>query len=92
MNKPLSLQGLVVAKSGSKETIIEETDTTKSTKGATSYGKNNYECTGIICTDGISLPKAYELVKTPGFPTIRIRAGLLIEAYKEWLIRTSTYY
>lgn len=21
-------------------------------KGATSYGENNYECTGIICTDG----------------------------------------
>lgn len=40
---------------------------------------------------GISLPKAYELVKTPGFPTIRIGARILIpiEAYKEWLIRTS---
>ena len=36
---------------------------------------------------GISLPKAYELVKTPGFPTIRIGARILIpiEAYKEWL-------
>ena len=35
---------------------------------------------------GISLPKAYELVKTPGFPTIRIGARILIpiEAYKEW--------
>ncbi len=34
---------------------------------------------------GISLPKAYELVKTPGFPTIRIGARILIpiEAYKE---------
>ena len=33
---------------------------------------------------GISLPKAYELVKTPGFPTIRIGARILIpiEAYK----------
>lgn len=32
---------------------------------------------------GISLPKAYELVKTPGFPTIRIGARILIpiEAY-----------
>ena len=39
----------------------------------------------------ISLPKAYELVKTPGFPTIRIGARILIpiEAYKEWLVRTS---
>ena len=34
---------------------------------------------------GISLPKAYELVKTLGFPTIRIGARILIpiEAYKE---------
>ena len=38
---------------------------------------------------GISLPKAYELVKTPGFPTIRIGARILIQAYKEWLVRTS---
>ncbi len=52
MNKPLLLQELVVAKSGSREMTIEEMDATKSTKGATSYEKNNYECTGIICTDG----------------------------------------
>lgn len=51
MNKLLLLRGLVAAMSGSRETTIEETDATKSTK-ATSYGKNNYECTGIICTDG----------------------------------------
>ena len=40
---------------------------------------------------GISLPKAYELVKTPGFPTMRSGARILIpiEAYKEWLVRTS---
>ena len=40
---------------------------------------------------GISLPKAYELVKTLGFPTIRIGARILIpiESYKEWLVRTS---
>ena len=35
MNKLLLLQGLVVSKSGSRETVIEEMDTTKSTKGAT---------------------------------------------------------
>lgn len=52
MNKPLLLRGLVAAKSDSKEMTIEETDATKSTKGATYYGKNNYECAGIICTDG----------------------------------------
>ena len=40
---------------------------------------------------GISLPKAYELVKTPGFPTIRIvsRTLIPIEAYTEWLVRAS---
>lgn len=40
---------------------------------------------------GISLPKSYELVKEPGFPTIRIGARILIpiEAYKEWLLRNS---
>ena len=52
MNKPLLLRGLVAAMSGSRETTIEETDAKKTTKGAISYGKNNYECTGIICTDG----------------------------------------
>ena len=37
---------------------------------------------------GISLPKAYELVKTPGFPTLRIGTRILspIDAYKEWLM------
>lgn len=40
---------------------------------------------------GISLPKAYELVKEPGFPTINIgtRIVIPIEAYKDWLIKTS---
>ena len=52
MHKPLLLRGPVTAKSGSRETIVEETDTTNYTEGATSYGENNYECTGIICTDG----------------------------------------
>ncbi len=36
---------------------------------------------------GISLPKAYELVKQPGFPTLRIGTRILIpvEGFKEWL-------
>ena len=36
---------------------------------------------------GISLPKAYELVKTPGFPTIRIGKRMLVsrEKFLEWL-------
>jgi len=41
---------------------------------------------------GISLPKAYELVKTQGFPTLRIGTRILIpiDAYKEWLMKQST--
>lgn len=40
---------------------------------------------------GISLAKAYELVKTPGFPTLRIGTRILIpvDAYKAWLIKRS---
>ncbi len=40
---------------------------------------------------GISLPKAYELVKEPGSPTIKVGARILIpvEAFREWLIRTA---
>ncbi len=35
----------------------------------------------------ISLPKAYELVKQPGFPTIRVGARILIPvgAFNRWL-------
>lgn len=42
---------------------------------------------------GISLPKAYELVKMPGFPTIRIGTRILIpvDAYKEWLLKNSAH-
>lgn len=40
---------------------------------------------------GISLPKAYELVKTPGFPVIRIGTRILIpvEAFRAWLSNAS---
>ena len=40
---------------------------------------------------GISLPKAYELVKTPGFPTIRIGTSILIpvDGFKAWLLTKS---
>lgn len=40
---------------------------------------------------GISLPKAYELVKTPGFPTIRVGIRILIpvETYREWLLKNA---
>ena len=41
---------------------------------------------------GISLPKAYALVKTPGFPTLRIGTRILIpvDAYKEWLNKNAS--
>lgn len=40
---------------------------------------------------GISLPKAYELVKQTGFPTIKVGTRILIpvDAFKEWLVITS---
>ena len=40
---------------------------------------------------GISLPNAYKLVKTPGFPVIHVGTRILIpvEAYKEWLVINS---
>lgn len=36
---------------------------------------------------GISLPKAYELVKQPEFPTIKVGARILIpvDAFQKWL-------
>ena len=40
---------------------------------------------------GISLPKACELVKEPGFPTIRIGTRILIptEGFRDWLWQKS---
>ena len=40
---------------------------------------------------GISLAKAYELVKAPGFPTLRIGTRILIpvDAYKNWLLHSA---
>lgn len=36
---------------------------------------------------GISIPKAYELTRTPGFPSIRIGTRIVIpvEEFKKWL-------
>ena len=55
------------------------------------YAMNDVSVQELSAQMGISLPKAYELVKEPGFPTIRIGARILIpiEAYKEWLVRSS---
>ena len=40
---------------------------------------------------GISLPKAYELVKRPGFPVLRVGNRILIpvEAYRKWLVNAA---
>ena len=40
---------------------------------------------------GISLPKAYELAKKPGFPTIRVGTRILIptEGFSAWLKKYS---
>jgi len=41
---------------------------------------------------GISLPKAYALVKRPDFPVIHVGTRILIpiDAFKEWLSTNST--
>ncbi len=40
---------------------------------------------------GISLPKAYDLAKSPGFPSFRIGKRILIpvDAFREWLADAS---
>ena len=40
---------------------------------------------------GISLPKAYELVRQPDFPVLRIGTRILVpkDAFKEWLYEHS---
>ena len=40
---------------------------------------------------GISLPKAYQLVKQPGFPVIHVGARILIpvDAFREWMVIAS---
>lgn len=40
---------------------------------------------------GISIPKAYELIKDPSFPSIKIGSRIIvpIEEYKKWLRDTS---
>ena len=42
---------------------------------------------------GISLPKAYELVKQPGFPVLKIGSRVLIpvDAFREWLCTNSAH-
>lgn len=69
----------------------DETDTKITKIGGIIMEKTTMSVQELSAQMGISLPKAYELVKEPGFPTIRIGTRILIpiEAYKEWLVRSS---
>ena len=60
-------------------------------KWRSDYGKTTMSVQELSAHMGISLPKAYELVKTPGFPTIRVGTRILIpvEAYREWLLKNA---
>ena len=68
-----------------------ETKTTIILRRKEQMGKTTMSVQELSAQMGISLPKAYELVKSPGFPTIRIGTRILIpvDAYKEWLLRNS---
>jgi excisionase family DNA binding protein len=68
-----------------------ETKTTIKLRRKEQMEKTTMSVQELSAQMGISLPKAYELVKSPGFPTIRIGTRILIpvDAYKEWLFRNS---
>lgn len=53
--------------------------------------KKTMSVTELSMQMGISLPKAYELVKQPGFPTIRVGTRILIpvDGFQEWLKKNS---
>ena len=56
-------------------------------KGETVMEKSTISVQELSALMGISLPKAYELVKSLGFPVIRIGTRILIpvDAYRAWL-------
>ena len=68
-----------------------ETETTIKIRRKEQMEKTTMSVQELSAQMGISLPKAYELVKSPGFPTIRIGTRILIpvDAYKEWLLKNS---
>ena len=68
-----------------------ETKTTIKIRRKEQMEKTTMSVQELSAQMGISLPKAYELVKSPGFPTIRIGTRILIpvDAYKEWLLKNS---
>ena len=63
-----------------------------SKKGGKTMEKSTMSVQELSAQLGISLVKAYELVKTPGFPTLRIGTRILIpvDAYKAWLMQCAT--
>ena len=58
-------------------------------KGGIPVEKSTMSVQELSSLMGISLPKAYELVKEPGFPTIKVGTRILIpiEGFNEWLKR-----
>ena len=70
-----------------------ETKTTTKIRRKEQMEKTTMSVQELSAQMGISLPKAYELVKSPGFPTIRIGTRILIpvDAYKEWLFKNSAH-
>jgi excisionase family DNA binding protein len=56
-------------------------------KGGTRMEKTTISVKELSAQMGISLTKAYELVKTRGFPVLHIGNKILIpvEAYRKWL-------
>ena len=70
-----------------------ETKTTIKIRRKEQMEKTTMSVQELSAQMGISLPKAYELVKSPGFPTIRIGTRILIpvDAYKEWLFKNSAH-
>ena len=70
-----------------------ETETTIKIRRKEYMEKTTMSVQELAAQMGISLPKAYQLVKTPGFPTIRVGTRILIpvEAFKEWLVINSIH-
>jgi excisionase family DNA binding protein len=68
-----------------------ETKTTIKTRRKEKMEKTTMSVQELSAQMGISLPKAYELVKKQGFPVIRVGTRILIpvEAFKEWLVINS---
>jgi excisionase family DNA binding protein len=69
-----------------------ETETTIKIRRKEYMEKTTMSVQELSAQMGISLPKAYELVKKQGFPVIRVGTRILIpvEAFKEWLVINST--